>query len=62
MDCETCGRHRPSHLIAPVRSSTGTVVMVCSACRKHTARVTQPRAATPGEVSRAESLLIHSSD
>lgn len=35
MDCESCGRHLPSGAIGHVRSSTGTVVMVCGRCRRH---------------------------
>lgn len=34
MDCETCGRHRPSEQIVALRSSAGAVVMVCGRCRR----------------------------
>lgn len=35
MDCESCGRHRPSGQVVPTRSITGEVVMVCGRCRRH---------------------------
>ncbi len=35
MDCESCGRHRPSDQVVPARSITGDVVMVCGRCRRH---------------------------
>jgi ribosome-binding protein aMBF1 (putative translation factor) len=35
MDCESCGRHRPSDQVIPTRSTTGEVVMVCGRCRRH---------------------------
>jgi hypothetical protein len=35
MDCESCGRHRPSDQVVPTRSITGDVVMACGRCRRH---------------------------
>ena len=37
MDCESCGRHRPSEQVVPARSINGTVLMVCGRCRRHLA-------------------------
>jgi len=38
MDCDSCGRHRPSEQIVALRSPGGAVVMVCGRCRRHAAR------------------------
>jgi hypothetical protein len=35
MDCESCGRHRPSEHVVPARSLNGTVMMLCGRCRRH---------------------------
>jgi hypothetical protein len=35
MDCESCGRHRPSDQIVATRSATGAVIMACGRCRRH---------------------------
>jgi hypothetical protein len=35
MDCESCGRHRPSDQVVPARSSDGSVLMLCGSCRRH---------------------------
>ena len=35
MDCESCGRYRPSGQVFTARSATGAVVMVCGRCRRH---------------------------
>jgi ribosome-binding protein aMBF1 (putative translation factor) len=35
MDCESCGRHRPSEQVVPARSINGTVLMACGRCRRH---------------------------
>lgn len=35
MDCEVCGRHRPSDQVVPTRSITGELVMACARCRRH---------------------------
>ena len=37
MDCDSCGRHRPSDQVVPARSSNGTVQMLCGPCRRHIA-------------------------
>ena len=37
MDCESCGRHRPSEQVVPARSINGTLLMVCGRCRRHLA-------------------------
>lgn len=37
MDCDSCGRHRPSDQVAPARSATGDVVMACHRCRRRLA-------------------------
>ena len=37
MDCESCGRHRPSEQVVPARSTNGAVLMVCGRCRRHLA-------------------------
>jgi hypothetical protein len=34
MDCDTCGRHRPSAEIAPLREGDGRLVMACARCRR----------------------------
>jgi hypothetical protein len=34
MDCDTCGRYRPSSEIAPLREPDGGITMVCSRCRR----------------------------
>ena len=38
MDCDLCGRHRPSYQVVPARSANGTVLMLCGPCRRHAAR------------------------
>ena len=43
MDCETCGRHRPSDQIVALRSSAGAVVMVCGRCRRLVERRADPQ-------------------
>ena len=45
MDCDLCGRHRPSEQVVPTRSARGTVLMLCGPCRRHAAR----RSAGPAE-------------
>ncbi len=35
MDCESCGRHRPSDQIVATRSSNGMLQMLCGRCRRH---------------------------
>jgi hypothetical protein len=48
MDCECCGRYRPSQEIAPLRAVDGRLVMACARCRRlATGRRGQ---ATPHEV------------
>jgi hypothetical protein len=34
MDCECCGRYRPSQEIAPLRAIDGRLVMACARCRR----------------------------
>jgi hypothetical protein len=34
MDCDSCGRYRPSPEIAPLRDSSGRLVMACARCRR----------------------------
>lgn len=34
MDCDSCGRYRPSLEIAPLRDSSGRLVMACARCRR----------------------------
>jgi hypothetical protein len=34
MDCEACGRYRPSPEIAPLRVANGRLLMACSRCRR----------------------------
>ena len=38
MDCEPCGRHRPSAQVVAQWSPAGAVVMACGRCRRHTIR------------------------
>lgn len=38
MDCESCGRHRPSDQIMPTWTASGSVVMACARCRRHRSR------------------------
>ena len=48
MDCESCGRYRPSAEIAPIRMVGGDLVMVCARCRR---LVTSRRGKVLGQVS-----------
>jgi hypothetical protein len=34
MDCDLCGRYRPSSEIAPLVDATGRLVMACARCRR----------------------------
>lgn len=34
MDCDSCGRYRPSAEIAPLRDPAGRLVMACARCRR----------------------------
>ncbi len=34
MDCDSCGRYRPSAEVAPLRDSGGRLVMACARCRR----------------------------
>lgn len=34
MDCNSCGRYRPSPEIAPLREADGRLVMACARCRR----------------------------
>jgi hypothetical protein len=34
MDCDSCGRYRPSEEVAPLRDPIGRLVMACSRCRR----------------------------
>jgi hypothetical protein len=34
MDCDSCGRYRPSQEIAPLRDADGRLVMACARCRR----------------------------
>ena len=34
MDCDSCGRYRPSSEIAPLRAADGRLVMACARCRR----------------------------
>jgi hypothetical protein len=34
MDCDWCGRYRPSEEIAAMREAGGRLVMVCARCRR----------------------------
>ena len=34
MDCDTCGRYRPSSEITPLRETDGAFSMVCARCRR----------------------------
>lgn len=34
MDCDSCGRYRPSSEIAPLREAGGRLAMVCGRCRR----------------------------
>ena len=36
MDCDSCGRHRPSQEIALLREADGRLVMSCVRCRRLT--------------------------
>ncbi len=37
MDCDSCGRYRPSPEIAPVRMPDGLLQMACGRCRRFVA-------------------------
>lgn len=34
MDCDSCGRYRPSPEIVPLRDPSGRLVMACARCRR----------------------------
>jgi hypothetical protein len=34
MDCDSCGRYRPSSEIAPLPDADGRLVMACARCRR----------------------------
>lgn len=34
MDCESCGRYRPSSEIVPLRDPDGRLLMACARCRR----------------------------
>jgi hypothetical protein len=34
MDCDSCGRYRPSSEIAPLLDAEGRLVMACARCRR----------------------------
>jgi ribosome-binding protein aMBF1 (putative translation factor) len=38
MDCESCGRHRPSDQVVAHWSPAGAVIMACARCRRLTMR------------------------
>ncbi len=49
MDCETCGRYRPSAEVAPIREAGGRLVMACARCRRlSTGRRRAPQMGTAG--------------
>ena len=52
MDCDSCGRYRPSSEIAALRTAHGQLVMACARCRRLTVgrRETEPPARMPAEV------------
>ena len=55
MDCESCGRHRPSDQVIPARSSNGTLLMLCGPCRRHIA----PRGSALTDLQRLPATLRH---
>jgi hypothetical protein len=48
MDCDTCGRHRPSDQVTPFRDPMRGLVMACGRCRRLAAH--WPRASRHGGV------------
>lgn len=47
MDCDACGRYRPSSEIIALRSPAGRFVMVCARCRRLAAGRRGPTQAGP---------------
>jgi hypothetical protein len=46
MECERCGRYRPSQEVMPMRGADGGQQMVCARCRRLTGH--RPGSATRG--------------
>jgi hypothetical protein len=57
VDCESCGRHRPSSQVMPARSSTGAVLMVCGRCRRHVEHPAGPTAARHDRAAATETAV-----
>lgn len=47
MDCDLCGRYRPSAEIAPRLDATGRLVMACARCRRIVAVQCEPTTLAP---------------
>ena len=50
MDCDSCGRYRPSSEIAPRVDAMGRFAMACARCRRH--------GAGPGERTTLASVTV----
>jgi hypothetical protein len=62
MDCDSCGRYRPSAEIAPLRDAGGHLVMACVRCRRlaNVRRVPASQAAEPTPTPAVESAVTAS--
>lgn len=56
MDCDSCGRYRPSAEIVPLRRPEGRFVMACARCRR--LATDRPRAAPPARVTSSAPRVI----
>lgn len=48
MDCDACGRYRPSPEITPLRDAGGRLAMICARCRRLATGRRGPAWSTPG--------------
>jgi hypothetical protein len=57
MDCDSCGRYRPSAEIAPLLEADGRLVMACARCRQFGAGPSEPTTLAPITVRRPAPIL-----
>ena len=57
MDCDSCGRHRPSSEIAPLLGADSRLVMACSRCRRIRTGYREPAALAPVTAERPAPAL-----
>jgi len=58
MDCDSCGRYRPSSEIAPLLNADGRLVMACARCRRFGAGRCEPTTLASITVERPGPVLV----